>query len=364
MKKHLLVGVVLIAFTAILVATFLTYLQPTVTPPTPEKGYVTVVDMANRTVEVPKDVRKVVTTVPDTLRIVVMLDAVDKVVGITSYVDVGYADKLEDILAYPQLLNVARVGKAAEVDIEKIAEVKPDVVFLYAPYVHLADQIEEKAKVPVVCIHAGRDLKEFYKALRLAGLILGRSERAEEVINYFEREVSFVKSRVADIPVEERKHVYLANWAYRYGVGWTTTKYWPLEAAGGINVATEMPGNYIEVSKEKILEWDPDVIFIHGYKGKKAVEEILNDPLLQGVKAVKEGEVFGVLGPYIGYDPKTWIIDVYHIAKTLYPDRFQDVDVIKKGEEVFTFFYGKKGFEVFHKVIVNRGLYLSPELTP
>jgi len=130
------------------------------------------------------------------------------------------------------------------------------------------------------------------------------------------------------------------------------------------NVAENIPAHYMEVTKEQIIEWNPDAIFIHGYKGKSAVDEILNDPALQQVKAVEEGKVYGLFGPFIGYDPKTMIVDLYWAAKVLYPERFEDVDVMKKGEEMFTFFYGEKGAEVFHEVIKNRGVYLSRELTP
>ena len=331
-----------------------------------EEAYVVVQDMVGRTVKIPKNAQRVVTTVPDTLRLVVMLNAVDRVVGITSYVDMGYADKLEDVLAYPQLLDpsVARVGAAAEIDIEKIAEIKPDVVFLYAPYSHLADQIEQRAKVPVVCVSAGSNPQEFYEALGLVAKVLGKEAQAERIIAYFESKIQDVSGRIPRDQSPPR--VYLADWAYRYGVGWTTSRYWPLEVAGGVNVAKEVErlhnATYFEVSKEQIVLWNPDVIFIHGYKGRASAEAILNDPALKSVKAVKEGKVYGVFGPYIGYDPKMWIVDMYHIGKTLYPERFKDIDVMKLGEEVFRFFYGDKGPSVFRQVLANRGIYLSPEL--
>jgi iron complex transport system substrate-binding protein len=369
-KKALYLGLtialVVVAIAVAIATIYPQLLAPSKQPPEQEGAYVVVQDMVGRTVKVPKNVQRVVTTLPDTLRLVVMLNATNLVVGITSYVDMGYANKLEDVLAYPELLNpsIARVGAGAEINIEKIAEAKPDVVFLYAPYSHLASQIEQKAKVPVVCVHAGLTLQEFYKALRLVAKVLGREAEAERIITYFESKIQDVANRVPKVQSPPR--VYLADWAYRYGVGWTTSRYWPLEVAGGYNVAKEAEkrynATYFEVSKEQIVLWDPDVIFIHGYKGRSSAEAILNDPALKSVKAVEEGKVYGVFGPYIGYDPKAWIIDMYHIGKTLYPENFKDVNVIKVGEEVFKFFYGDKGPSIFHQILVNRGIYLSPEL--
>jgi iron complex transport system substrate-binding protein len=366
-RRALYLGLAVVVIVLAAVVALITY--PSFKQPAEEKreAYITIQDMVGRSVNVPTSIKRVVTTLPDTLRLVVMLGATDLVVGVTSYVD-RYANKLEDILAYPELLNpsIARVGLGAEIDVEKIAEVKPDVVLLYAPYSYLADQIEQKAKVPVVCVSAGTTPQEFYKALRLVAKILGREARAEEIIAYFETKIQDVTNRIPKDRSAPR--VYLADWAYRYGVGWTTSVYWPLDVAGGVNVAKEvgkrLNTTYFEVSKEQIVQWDPDVIFIHGYKGRSSVDAILNDPALKSVKAVREGRVFGVFGPYIGHDPKTWLIDMYHIAKTLYPDSFKDVDVMKIGEEVFRFFYGDKGPSIFHQVIVNRGVYLSPDLTP
>jgi len=328
-------------------------------------GYVEIKDMAGRTVKIPEKVERVATLFPANLRIIVMLNATDRVVGISNYFD-RYGDKLEDALAHPELLKAERIGSVREPDMEKIAELKPDVIFIESAYAQIADTIEKNTGVPVVCIntsiYSGK-LEDFYKTIRLVAKILGKEERAEKIIEYIDSEVENVTKRVEDIPKEERPRVFLSNWAYRHGIGWTVKNYAPIDLIAR-NVAENIPAHYMEVTKEQIIEWNPDVIFIHGYKGKSAVDEILNDPALQQVKAVKEGKVYGLFGPYIGYDPKTMIVDLYWAAKVLYPERFKDVDVMKKGEEVFTFFYGWKGAEVFHEVIKNRGLYLSQELTP
>jgi iron complex transport system substrate-binding protein len=373
-RKTLYAALTIVVVALLAVAVFVIYpqlLTPRKQPAGQEETYVTVQDMVGRTVKVPKEVRRIVAVDPSTLRLVVMLNATDRVVGITSYVDMGYANKLEDVVAHPELLNpsIARIGKPGEVDVEKIAEVKPDVVFLDATYSYLADQIEQKAKVPVVCTstggpgaYGGKPL-DFYQGLRVVAKSLGKEAQAEKIIAYFEAKIQDVTRR---IPKDQHPRVYLADWAYRYGVGWTTTLYWPLEVCGALNVAKEAEkrfnATYFEVSKEQIVLWDPEVIFIHGYKGRSSAEAILNDPALKSVKAVKDGRVYGLFGPYIFYDPKTLIVDMYHIGRTLYPEGFKDVDVLKVGEEVFKFFYGEVGPSVFNKILVNRGIYLSPDL--
>jgi len=366
-RKGFYLGLAIVAVALVAIASFFASYSWNRIQVQPKEEYIIVKDMVGRSVNLSSDVRSVVTTVPDTLRLVVMLNATDMVVGITSYVDMGYANKMEDVLAHPELLNssIARVGAGGDVDIEKIARIKPDVVFLYAPYSYLADEIQEKAHVPVVCVSAGNSPEEFYNGLRLVAKILHKEDQAEKIITYFQTKIQDVTNRISKVNQSAPK-VYLADWANRYGVGWTTSSYWPLEIAGGINVAKNASINstYFEVSKEQIVQWDPDVIFIHGYKGRSSADSIMNDSALKSVSAVRNGKVYGVFGPYIGYDPKTWLIDIYHIGKTLYPDKFSDVDIIKLGEEVFQFIYGDRGAQVFHQILKNRKIYLSPEITP
>ncbi len=332
---------------------------------TEKTGYVEIKDMAGRTVRIPEKVERVATLLPSNLRIIVMLNATDRVVGISNYFD-RYENKLENALAYPELLKAERIGSVREPDMEKIAEIKPDVIFIESSYAQIADTIEKNTGVPVVCIntsiYSGK-LDDFYKTIRFVAKILGKEDRGEKVIAYIDAKVKNVTKRIEDIPKEERPKVFLSNWAYRHGIGWTVKNYAPVNLIAN-NVAEDIPVHYMEVTKEQIIEWNPDVIFIHGYKGKSAVDEILSDPALKQVKVVKEGKVYGLFGPYIGYDPKTMIVDLYWAAKVLYPGKFKDVDVMKKGEKVFEFFYGNKGAKVFHKVIENRRSYLSQELTP
>ena len=76
-----------------------------------------------------------------------------------------------------------------------------------------------------------------------------------------------------------------------------------------------------------------------------AIGELKTDPALQGLSAAKNGRVYGVL-PYNFYNVnyETVLADAYFIGKTLYPERFEDVDPVRKADEIFAFFIGKPNF--------------------
>lgn len=369
--KYVCIALVVIVIVA--VAINFTVLNP-INPPAPEADYITVVDLVGRSVNVTTNVKRVVAAHADTLRQVALLgdDAINMLVGVPTYVE-NFADNLEDVLVYSQLRNATqftRIGLQAELDIETIAALQPDVILLSATFSQLIDSLEEKTQAPVVCVAAwgnpnnNATLSQFYDGMTLVGKILDMETRAEEINDYYQGELDFVADRLSSISDDDKLTVYLANWANKAGTGWTTSKYWPVEAAGGRNVAGDVTANFIEVSEEQIIEWNPDYVFIHGFKGVAAAEAIIDDPLLQLIPTVNDGEVYGLLGPYIGSDPKSWLIDVYIVATTLYPDQFSDIDIVGKSNETFEFFYGDVGAQVFADMIANRNFYISPEITP
>ena len=60
------------------------------------------------------------------------------------------------------------------------------------------------------------------------------------------------------------------------------------------------------------------------------------------IEAFKEGRIYGLL-PFNYYwtNISTALSDAYYIGKVLYPDRFGDVDPVKKADEIFEAFLGE-----------------------
>ncbi|MDV7396645.1 ABC transporter substrate-binding protein, partial [Arthrospira platensis SPKY1] len=63
-----------------------------------------------------------------------------------------------------------------------------------------------------------------------------------------------------------------------------------LESAGLRN-ACDISDEHVSVSIEKIFDWDPDLI-VMWHNEQLNPEDVMQDPLLQGLRAVKEGKVF------------------------------------------------------------------------
>jgi iron complex transport system substrate-binding protein len=112
-----------------------------------------------------------------------------------------------------------------------------------------------------------------------------------------------------------------------------------LDLAGAVNAGASLKGFWSDVSPEQVAAWNPDVIFIGSSLATYGVHEVLHNSQFKSVKAVREGKVY-VFPSNIGwwdYPAPQCILGVVWAAKTLYPDRFMDVNVIRIADE----FYGK-----------------------
>ena len=241
---------------------------------------------------------------------------------------------------------------------------QPQVIFKISPLAgpH-PDELTAKTGIPVVGLEYGNltDKKsDFYTTLRLVGEILGKSERAEEVVLFFERHLEELDHRTEDAPPGARPTCYIGGVASRGAHGFTSTEpgYPPFLYTNAANVAAapgEKSSSVVQVAKEKLLEWDPNVLFVDlstmtAGEDADSLSQLRCDSALASLTAVREGRVYGVL-PYNSYTLNYGAVlaNAYFVGKTLYPDRFEDIDPAATADEIFTFLVGKPLFSTMNE---------------
>ncbi len=330
-------------------------------------GDITVTDCLGRTVTVPASPDRIIGSGSGALRLITYLQAQDRVVAVDSAerraAEQGAALSARPYsMANPQFKDLPVFGEFRGLDNpELIAGLSPapQVIFKVSPLSgpH-PDQLTEKTEIPVVGLEYGNftDKKQdFYNSLRLMGEILDKSERAEALVAFFEERLADLAERTADISDEDRPSCYIGGVSSRGAHGFTSTEpgYPPFVFTGARNVAAA-PGEKIsavaEVSKEKLLEWDPELLFLDVYStiagGEAgALHQLANDPALSSLKAVREGRIWGVL-PYNSYTLNfgSVLANGYFVGKLLYPERFEDVDPAAMADEIYVFLVGKPVF--------------------
>ncbi|HQC33872.1 MAG TPA: iron ABC transporter substrate-binding protein [Methanoculleus sp.] len=343
---------------------------------------ITITDGFGRSVTAPSPPESVVCSGSGCLRYLVYLQAQDLVVGVDDIEKkeqeaegrpyaLAYGSKFKDL----PLIGEFR-GKD---DPEKIISIGPDVVFktgstgtAYGTSAAEADKLEDKTGIPVVAFPYGSlrddaEKAEMYGGLRVMGEVLGKQDRAEEVIAYIDATMADLERRTGDIPAADQKSVYVGgiSSAGAHGIISTEPAYPPFLWVHAKNVATGLGTAHADVAKEALVNWDPEYIFIDAgttqMESGGAVGELKNDAALAGLSAAKNGKVYGVL-PYNFYNTnyETVLADAYFVGKTLYPDRFADVDPVKKADEIYTFFVGKPVFGDLNGQYSNLGFAAIP----
>ena len=107
---------------------------------------------------------------------------------------------------------------------------------------------------------------------------------------------------------------------------------------------------YAAVSKEQILAWDADIIFVDlgtmTAAGGRAIYELQTNPSYQKLTAVKTDEVYAV-NPHtsMGTNHETSMANAYYIGTILYPEQFADIDPAEKANEIYKFIDGAPVYE-------------------
>lgn len=98
----------------------------------------------------------------------------------------------------------------------------------------------------------------------------------------------------------------------------------------GAEQVTSGTGMYVTVNAEFIMDADPDYIMIDGYLAEQAYQELINDPVLKNLTAVKENKILyspiGILRPCLRPGAETGI-GIMWLVKTMYPELTADIDL-------------------------------------
>jgi iron complex transport system substrate-binding protein len=315
---------------------------------------ITVTDMGKRMVEVPSNSQRIICLSPGTLRLIVCLGAAGKVVGIEKFEKMIPIAR-PYILAHPELKKLPTIGPGGpgsinkEPDLEAVLKVEPDVIFISYMEPSNADALQKKLGIPVVILTHGRFAsfdELIYDSLRVAGKILKAEQRAEEVTSYIENARKDLQTRTKEVSQADKPSVYVGAVGYKgiQGIDSTDADFTPLEWVRAKNLAkTISRRGHLFVDKEKLLAWNPDIIFIDGGGLNLVKQDYQKKPeFYSGLKAFRSKKVY-VVYPFNYYVTNfgTAIADSYAAGKILYPDRFADIDLKTKSDDIYKFLYGK-----------------------
>jgi len=288
-------------------------------------------DKLGRVVTVEAPVKRAIILI--TYDLIPALDIWDDVVGINRW---AYShDDLFKMIRPNVEKTIPSVGTGDNVNIEAILALKPDIVITWTYRSEIMRFMEQKG-LKVIGIYP-EGIEELYEVMRLHGRLFNREKRTEFVINRMEEIFRLIRERVAAIPPEKRKRcLWLGGkpTTVACGIGVTNDIF---KMIGCINLAGDIQERNRDVSFERIIAWNPDVIFIWG-NAKYEVNDILNNPQWRHINALKENRVYKA-PEWSTWSPRLAPIALWMATKT-YPESFRDVDIDKVIEDFYRDIFG------------------------
>lgn len=217
-------------------------------------------------------------------------------------------------------------------DPEKIISARPDLVLIrpmiakkYAEFVrNLKD-----AGISVISIQpVGID--DLYEYWRTLGVLIGREEKAEDMIQSFQKGIRNIRILAHTIPNTKRKRVYFEA-THRKMRTFTPTsmQLFVLTMAGGINVSNDAEAlqrsNIAAYGKHRVLSLADEIDVYLAQKGKMnriSAELIKNEPGFEHVKAVREDQVFIIEEHLVSRPTLRLAQGAVRIGGFLYPEIF------------------------------------------
>ncbi len=240
---------------------------------------------------------------------------------------------------------------AQTAEAEKILACDPDIVISAFEDAQKADALQAQLGVPVVTVSTGPDGvfdPAFAGSIRLLGMIFGKDARAQELVDFVNREKEAISARTAGIPEEEKPKVYvcgLGNWGTTNHL-MTAQSYAPFKIAGIRNVLTDLSAEGVQpIEAEKFVELGEqiDIMILDAAAVKNIAPLYREDPtLFDTCKAWQNGEVYLEMAYNAYYtNHEIALINTWFAAKAVYPELFQDIDMTEKTNEITKVFLGK-----------------------
>ena len=346
--KRMIIG---IAIALIIMAPSWTNGQPE-TVASDDEGTITVTDMFDRTVTIPRTVSKVYAQSPVGTYFLYALNS-QKLTGL-----MWEPSEQEKPFFTEEYCNLPVLsgwyGQGNKGNLEEIIKAAPDFIIFdeMGPVGDMeysreqADKLQETLQIPVVIMDFSFcRLPETY---RFAGSLTGDEERAEKLASYIEETLDEIREKTASLTEEERVKVYYAEGSEGLQTDPEGSAHSELISfAGAVNAAlVDRKNGYgrSQVSPEQLAIWNPDLIIACHDKGASVstYSALLADSRLQTIPAISEGRVYEI--PYRPFNvtdrpPSIFrIFGVKWLAQLFYPDLF-DYDMKKEMKDFYSLFW-------------------------
>lgn len=321
----------------------------------------TITDCIGREVTIPESPQRVACLYAATAHMLALVDEGDKIIGAPDGVrrDVVMQTK------YPDIANISVPFQNGSINVEELLKINADIALVRKSTAEDSAEVEKlnSLKIPYVVVDFS-SIAELKQAITVIGDIFNKREITDKYIQYMDSTFNTVEDHLKGLTDEDKISVYhsLNEATKSYSSGCISAEI--TRIAGAKNVSLDADLGSGETSKnttlEQIYSWDPKAILVNDYN---VVSYIYSNTKWQALAAVKNKKVialpvgvsrwghFGSIEPHMG---------TLFIASTLYPERFQNLDIVQTIKDYYTqFFYLNITDELAQKILSGEGMRLE-----
>lgn len=267
-----------------------------------------ITDSYNREVTLEKKPERIISIAPNITETIAALNAESKLVGRTEFCD------------YPESIkSVESIGTLSEPNIEKIVELKPDLVIASTHFKKETVQKLEQLNIKVLVLYSSEDFKGAYETIEEVAKAIGEEEAGTKIVSDMKVKVEEIANKVKEANKPKVYYVVGFGKGGDYTAGKGTFIDQLITMAGGINVANDVEG--WKYSFEKLVEKDPDLMICSKFYDTKA--GLTGTDGYKDLRAVKEGNLFEMDNNTIDRQGPRLADGLLELAKLIHPELFK-----------------------------------------
>ena len=221
---------------------------------------------------------------------------------------------------YPQPVErIQSIGTPSEPNIDKIIEMKPNLVLASNFLKEEALEKLEKAGIKVAVFDGEDGFSETYEMIKNVGIAINAQQEAKTLITDMQKKVEEVTTKVKEQP--EKSVYYVSNLGEGAEFNSANEAFLDqiISMAGGKNVVDK--ADDWKFSIEKLIEKNPDILVVSNIEGEK--EKLMKANGYKDLTSVKEEKVYAIDETVLNRQGPRLAEGLEELAKIIHPDAFK-----------------------------------------
>lgn len=297
-------------------------------------------------VTVPQKAERIAALYGPSYEKLVVLGAEDKIICASDFHKTNWAWSK---VVYKELNKLPVIPNAsAALNVEDLVPYNIDLAFNWAN--PKTTDAMKNIGIPVVPYAGNSSAVSIKEQLKDYAKVLGGDApaRAEKYAAYFDKKLKMITDVTSTIPKSERPTVHSAYAKILATSGNQTAIPGLVELAGGNCVESDLDaGTSAVITKEQLISWNPDFIFLDHATATAAapnaqaqIKALLEQADYSKIAAVKNNHVYiSPTGVFYWDSGLQRILQVMWMAKTMYPNKFTDLNMVTELKGFYSEFF-------------------------